>query len=104
MFNLKAVGFARRTHHRFELGGRFWSTSTPPLGRLLLGGGSAWSASTGGDAEGPPTTRSMPAPIRDSWCRTWLSASLGLAILTGDGDFIAITGDLVGNAGIAYYF
>jgi hypothetical protein len=33
-----------------------------------------------------------------------LSVSLGLVVLTGDADAIAITGDLFGAAGIHYYF
>ncbi len=110
MFHLEGLfGFADDdATTRFDLGGRFWyHIHSAASADFSLGGGlGVVSIDPEGDAEGTTDIEiDAGAQIRAFLVpNVAVSASLGLAILTGDGDFIAITGDLVGNAGIAYYF
>lgn len=93
---------------RFDLGGRFWyHIHSAASADFSLGGGlGVVSIDPAGDGEGTTDIEiDAGAQIRAFLVpNVAVSASLGLAILTGDGDFIAITGNPVGDAGIAYYF
>ena len=93
---------------RFDLGGRFWyHIHSAASADFSLGGGlGVVSIDPEGGGEGTTDIEiDAGAQIRAFLVpNVAVSGSLGLAILTGDGDFIGITGDLVGTAGIAYYF
>jgi hypothetical protein len=102
------LGFQDNGETRFNVGGRFWyHIHSAQSADFSLGGGlGVVSIDPGGEADnvtnieidGGAQLRAFIVP------NVALSVSLGLAVLTGDGDGIAITGNLFGGAGIAYYF
>lgn len=92
----------------FDIGGRFfYHVHASQAADFSLGAGlGVTSQDPDGPAEGTtnvhidigPQVRAFVVP------NVAVSATAGLAIITGDADNILITGDLVGTAGITYYF
>jgi hypothetical protein len=92
----------------FDIGGRFfYHVHASQAADFSLGAGlGVTSSDPDGPAEGTtnvhidigPQLRAFVVP------NVAVSATAGLAIITGDADNILITGDLVGTAGITYYF
>jgi len=95
------------------IGGKFWfhvhqtRTST-----LSLGGGAAFESTetmtidprTGTNAKATNIDLEGGAQIRFFVTdNVALSAAVGLAIVTGDGDFVALTGQLQGAVGLTYF-
>jgi hypothetical protein len=103
------VGFASDDAvTEFDLGGRFWyHVHATQAADFSLGAGLGVTST---DPDGPaesttnvhidigPQLRAFVVP------NVAISASAGLGIITGDDDFIVIRGNLVGQAGITYYF
>ncbi len=110
MFHIEGLfGFADDdATTRFDLGGRFWyHIHSAASADFSLGGGlGVVSIDPEGGGEGTTDIEiDAGAQIRAFLVpNVAVSASLGLAILTGDADFIAITGNLMSDVGIAYYF
>lgn len=110
MFHIEGLfGFADNdAQTRFTVGGRFWyHIHSAQSADFSLGGGlgvvsidpeGGGDSTTNVEIDAGAQLRAFIVP------NVAVSASLGLGILTGDADLIAITGDLVGQLGIAYYF
>lgn len=109
LFHIEGIfGFASNGSTDFALGGRFWyHLSTAPSADFSLGGGLGVTST---DPDGPPEGTTdvhidVGAQIRVFLVpNVALSAAAGLAIISGDADLVGIFGDLVGDAGITYYF
>jgi hypothetical protein len=96
------------TQTRFTVGGRFWyHIHSGQSSDFSLGGGlgvvsvdpeGGGDSTTNVEIDAGAQLRAFIVP------NVAVSASLGLGLLTGDTDVIAITGDLVGGLGIVYYF
>jgi hypothetical protein len=92
----------------FDIGGRFfYHVHASQAADFSLGAGlGVTSSDPDGPAEGTtnvhidigPQLRAFVVP------NVAISATAGLAIITGDADNILITGDLVGTGAITYYF
>jgi hypothetical protein len=92
---------------RFDVGGRFWyHIHSAQSADFSLGGGLGVINIDQGDDEGTTDIEIDAGAQMRAFIvpNVALSVSLGLVVLTGDADAIAITGDLLGAAGIAYYF
>jgi hypothetical protein len=91
-----------------DLGGEFWfhlhSTAMSDFGvggRLAL----QFQDRGGGDADATIAEIDLGAQMRVFVVsNVALSATMGAAILTADGEGFSITGDIIGVAGIHYYF
>jgi hypothetical protein len=102
------LGFEDNGETRFDVGGRFWyHIHSAQSADFSLGGGLGivninpegdGDSTTNVEIDGGAQLRAFIVP------NVALSVSLGLVVLTGDADAIAITGDLFGAAGIHYYF
>ena len=103
------VGFADTDGAtEFDVGGRFWyHINSSQSADFSLGGGlGVTSIDPEGEAEGTTDIEiDVGAQLRAFIVpNVALSASLGLAIITGDNDVISLTGDLTGAAGVTYFF
>ena len=111
LFHLEGIfGFedVENDHTEFDLAGRFWyHIHSVGSADFSLGGGlglvnfdpDAGDGTTDFEIDAGGQIRAFIVP------NVAVSASLGLAILTGDSPTaISISGNFVGNAGIAYYF
>lgn len=109
MFHIEGIfGFASNGSTNLDLGGRFWyHIHAAQLADFSLGGGvGVVSIDPDGDAEGTTDVHiNVGAQLRAFLVpNVALSVSAGLAIITGDADLVAVTGDLVGAAGVTYFF
>jgi hypothetical protein len=102
------LGFEDNGQTRFDVGGRFWyHIHSAQSADFSLGGGlGVISVNPEGDDDGTTDIEIDAGAQMRAFIvpNVAVSVSLGLVVLTGDADAIAITGDLVGGAGIAYYF
>lgn len=109
LFHIEGIiGFADNDEAtEFDVGGRFWyHINSSQAADFSLGGGlgvvsidpEVGDGTTDIEIDVGGQVRAFIVP------NVALSASLGLAILTGDTDFIALTGDLTGTAGLTYFF
>jgi hypothetical protein len=109
MFHIEGIfGFASNGSTNLDLGGRFWyHIHAAQLADFSLGGGvGVVSVDPDGDVEGTTDVHiNVGAQLRAFLVpNVALSVSAGLAIITGDADLVAVTGDLVGAAGVTYFF
>jgi hypothetical protein len=102
------LAFASNGETQIDVGGRFWyHVHSSQAADFSLGGGlGVQSIDPEGDVEGT-TDIEIDAGVQ---VRVFLvpnvslSASAGLGIITGDADFLALTGDLTGDTGLTYFF
>lgn len=91
-----------------DVGGRFfYHVHASQAADFSLGAGlGVTSTDPDGPAEGETNVHIDVGPQLRAFVvpNVAVSATAGLAIITGDADDIQITGDLVGSAGITYYF
>jgi hypothetical protein len=102
------VDFYSNGGTQFGLGGRFWyHLHTSTAADFSLGGGVGLTILDDEEVdetftlfhiEGGAQVRTFVVP------NVALSATLGLAIVAGDGDLVALTGQLVGGIGLSYFF
>jgi hypothetical protein len=110
LFHIEGIlGFASNGATDFALGGRFWyHIHTAQSADFSLGGGvGVTSTDPDGPDEGTTDVHiDVGAQIRVFLVpNVALSAAAGLAIISGDdADLVGVFGDLVGDAGITYYF
>ena len=102
------LAFASNGQTDIDVGGRFWyHVHASQAADFSLGGGlGVQSSDPEGDVEGT-TDIEIDAGVQ---LRVFivpnvsLSASAGLAIITGDSDFLSLTGELTGDTGLTYFF
>jgi len=109
VFHIEGIlGFESDGTTNFDLGGRFWyHIHSSQAADFSLGGGLGFT-SVDPDGDNNDTSdihidvggqiRAFVVP------NVALSVSAGLSISSGDDDFVAITGDLLGAAGVTYFF
>ena len=107
------IAFESNGATNLAVGGRFWfHVHQTAASTLSLGGGLGFTSTESEPI--PPETRSDDqtnilleggAQIRFfPVSNVAISASAGLAILSGDADLFALTGQLTGGAGLTYFF
>jgi hypothetical protein len=111
MFHIEGIlGFQDTdAQTEFDIAGRFWyHISSSQAADFSLGGGlGVVSIDPAGEGTEGTTDIEIDAGAQ---VRAFIvpnvaiSASLGLAILTGDADAVSLTGDVTGSAGIIYFF
>lgn len=100
------IGFASNGTTAIALGGRFWyHLHTSTAADFSLGGGLGLSTVDDDPEDQNNVHIDAGAQLRAFVVpNVALSATLGLAIVTGDADFVGLTGQLVGGLGISYFF
>lgn len=107
------IAFQNAGGTNVALGGKFWfHVHQTRSSTLSLGGGAAFESvetmtidpRTGANAKATNIDLEGGAQIRFfATDNVSLSAAVGLAIVTGDGDFVGLTGQLQGAVGLTYF-
>ena len=107
------IAFQNAGGTNVAIGGKFWfHVHQTRASTLSIGGGAAFESvetmtidpRTGSNAKATNLDLEGGAQIRFfATDNVALSAAVGLAIVTGDGDFVGLTGQLEGAVGLTYF-